>query len=366
MPTETRRPTTATGSLFLVPYNAIGEDLLFSRVSARVPPAAAATGSLALTGLSYAIATTATISGVTISRAIIVEGAYATTMQIGITLDGSTFAATPTTIDLSSRGAVENVASTPLEYTITATPADINAATFGVLVQCDQAPPFTAGPGVDAVEISVEYLTGTLDAPTLSGSATADDHVLTWTEVSGATAYELEQSSTPPAVWSNVYTGTDLTFTVTALGVGASNSYRVQGTRALFTSTYSSTVALTTATLPDAPVIASITQPMVDAFSYTLGTLVLSWAAVGAAVSYDIQRRVDDGDWLTIKEGCTTTTYTDSTCRTVNDYDYRLRSNGTNVSGDWGDYVTGTVVYANAPDIDRQLKLNGRPIVTRS
>lgn len=363
MPTTLRTPTVAAGSLFVAPQNALAENLVFSRVASLVPPAAASPASLFLSAFAFGIDTASTVTSVRVSRCIVVEGDSAASITVGFSLDGETFLGESYTFNLTNRGAVLNLAESTIELAgESVTPADLNDAGFGVLIVAAESPANVAGLGVDGVEVEVVTLGSVHDSPVLTGSATDQDHILTWTASALATEYFVESCATEEGVYVLIWEGTDLNLTLDGVGIDVTTFYRVVATGPLDDGP-SNVVSLTTGVVLGAPADLAVFQPKNGPFEMALGTLRLTWDAVVGAENYDIERRVDDGEWIRIQTALEAVTYTDRTAYRVGDYDYRVRGNTEFVAGSWCDAVTGTVTVANAPDIDRQLRIENAQIV---
>ena len=368
MPTETYTPAASAGTYFIAPANAKQENLCFARVSSRVPPSEAQAAYLTLTALGMSVDTASIVTTVRISRAIFVEGDSPQTVTIGFTLDGEEFVGTPHEIDLSSGGAVVDLSTRTLtldDYTIT--PAEVNDSAFGILVQGTQSPANVAGFGVDFAQVEITYIDDTLDAPVLTATATDTTHDLTWTAVVGADGYLVHQSATDSGPWELHYDGTDLEFTEGGLGTPEAWFWRVTAYRddELAADGVSNILEVTTDEMLAAPENLAGIQPKESAFKTLLGTIDLTWDAVDGAESYDVERRVEDGEWLRISSALETTTFRDATAYDVQDYDYRVRANGPIVAGDWSEAETATVSVGNHAQLNRHLKLKDAKITRR-
>ncbi|HET7415207.1 MAG TPA: hypothetical protein VFI97_05870, partial [Arthrobacter sp.] len=125
-------------------------------------------------------------------------------------------------------------------------------------------------------------------APSLSGptSSSSGSYTLSWTAVSGATRYQLNQSVNGGA-WTSVYNSSGRSWSSSNVGNG-SYAYRVYACNVGGCSAASSTVTVQVLHAPTAP---SLSGPSTSAN----GTFTLSWTAVSGATRYQLNQSKDGG-----------------------------------------------------------------------
>lgn len=178
-------------------------------------------------------------------------------------------------------------------------------------------------------------------APSLSAPASSNtgSYTVSWTGVSGATAYTLQQQINGGA-WQTVeYTAS------TAWGaVGKSNGtygYRVQACNAGGCGPWSGTVTVAVTVVPQAP---SLSAPA----SNGSGAYTVSWTSMAYATSYTLQEQVNGGGWATVYTGASDSWGT--TGRGAGTYGYQVQAcNAYGCSG-WSSVGTVTVSIPIAID----------------
>lgn len=180
----------------------------------------------------------------------------------------------------------------------------------------------------------------TISYPT---SSSTGQYNVTWSSSSGANSYQLERSSNGGGSWSQIYSGTSLSY-LENIGDG-SYRYRVKainggGSSSWTTGGWDCVVTLTPPTPPLPP--ASITYP-----ASSSGTHTVSWASSSGATSYQLERSADSGGtWSQIYNGSAT-----SYLENITDGTYRYRVKATNVAGtsDWTTGTTDCIVVVPPP-----------------
>jgi YD repeat-containing protein len=134
-------------------------------------------------------------------------------------------------------------------------------------------------------------------APTLTVPANGlnGSYSVSWTSVSGATSYTLEQSANGGA-WATAYTGSALGASFTGKAAG-SYSYRVKACNSSGCSPVSATGTVQVIYPP-----ASAPSLTVPATSYT-GSYTVSWTAVSSATSYTLEESINSAAWVTSYSG---------------------------------------------------------------
>jgi hypothetical protein len=131
--------------------------------------------------------------------------------------------------------------------------------------------------------------TGLSASPSSCGTGQVN---VSWTAVSGATSYELRDSTN-----TVIYNGAGTSFNHTGLAAGSSQSYTVRATNSSGSSAYSSSVS---ATAPAACATAPATPTGISATQAACGTgrINVSWGSVSGASGYDLQ--IDGGSWFNV------------------------------------------------------------------
>ncbi len=135
----------------------------------------------------------------------------------------------------------------------------------------------------------------------LSASASSDTQInLSWTAVSGATSYRVEQSP-DGTTWTLVSTPSDTSASALGLIPFTSYSFRVRASNAQGDSAWSSSVSATT----------RLQSPTLSGTSGD-GQVVLSWKAIANATNYSVLRLVPGDTVYRTIGGNSSTTYTDT------------------------------------------------------
>ena len=249
--------------------------------------------------------------------------------QSSITL-GASVALTWTSGNASRCGGAPSIGSPATSGSKTYTPS--SAGTFSVEVTCTGA----GGSASDRDSVTVKP-----SAPTLTVPSTDSDgsYTVSWTSVSGATRYEL-QEKVGSGAWSASETLTTTTKSYTGK-TPAIYKYRVRSCAGSGNcGGWSSTK--TTKVPPGAP---TLTVPATDAD----GTYDATWTRPSGATSYELQEKVGSGAWSASET--VTTTIKSYTGNTPAIYKYRVRScAGSGNCGGWSSTKT-TKVPPGAPTL---------------
>ncbi|MBB5360409.1 YD repeat-containing protein, partial [Rhodanobacter sp. ANJX3] len=179
-------------------------------------------------------------------------------------------------------------------------------------------------------------------APTLSvpASANVSYYTVSWSAVSGATSYTLQEQVNGGA-WATVQTSAATSWAAT----GKSNNtygYRVQACNSSGCGAWSVTATVTVA-IP--PIPASAPALSVPSVSYT-GGYTISWGGVSAATSYTLQEQVNSGGWSTVQTSASASWSTAS--RGAGTYGYRVQACNVSGCGPWSGTGSVTVTAPTA------------------
>ena len=180
--------------------------------------------------------------------------------------------------------------------------------------------------------------TAAMPAPVLNAPASGSGgtYSLSWSTVSGASRYRVEESINS-GEWSQVSD-------TVALSWGTSNrpsgSYRYRARSChLGCSAYSSIVTVDVDLVPSGVPI--LTVPTFN----TNGSYLVDWSSVALATRYEVEEQVNAGSWSQIENAATTSLSISG--KSAGNYGYRVRA--CNASGCAGWSVTATVQVISAP-----------------
>jgi len=166
---------------------------------------------------------------------------------------------------------------------------------------------------------------------TYPASSSTGQYTVSWTSSTGATSYQLERSNNAGSTWTQVYSGTNLSYSE-SVGNG-SYRYHVKATNAAGSSgwtagTIDCVVSITTlpSEIPSVP--ATITYPA----NSSTGRYTVSWPASSGATSYRLERSRNGDDWRRIYSGVNNT-YSERV--SSGSYRYRVRAANTAGSSSW-------------------------------
>ena len=179
----------------------------------------------------------------------------------------------------------------------------------------------------------------TLGIPTLTVPASDNNGAFTasWTSVSGAASYRLEQRKDGGA-WGQLYSGTGISKAVSGLANGTYD-YRAQACNADGCGSYSATASTVVLHPPGSP---TVTAPTSD----DDGVFTVTWTSVGTATEYRLEQRKDGGAWSQIYSGAGTSKVVSGL--SSGSYDYRARA--CNTGGCSGYSALKTTVVTISPN----------------
>ncbi|WP_249474657.1 RHS repeat protein [Luteimonas galliterrae] len=159
-------------------------------------------------------------------------------------------------------------------------------------------------------------------APTLTAPTTAanGNYNVSWSAISGATGYTLEESTNGGA-WTAAYTGLNLSKAYTGKSAG-SYGYRIKACNEFGCSAYSAAKTVQAVYAPAAPVL---NAPA----SSTNGSYAVSWAAIVTAASYRLEESVNNDAWTLVQDAAALS----KTFSGKANGSYRYRAQACNVAG---------------------------------
>lgn len=177
-------------------------------------------------------------------------------------------------------------------------------------------------------------------APTISAPAqsTNGSYTVSWTSVSGASSYRLEERVGAGA-WAEIQNSTAVSKAFTGKADG-SYGYRARACNAAGCGGYSATATVTVLTPPTA--VATITTPA----SNTTGAYTVSWTAVAKATSYTLQRSANGGAWANAYSGANRTFAVSG--QGEGSYGYRVQGCNGSGCGGWSATKTTQVMFVPA------------------
>jgi len=178
-------------------------------------------------------------------------------------------------------------------------------------------------------------------APTLSvpASSNSGDYTISWTVVSGATSYVLQEEVNGDS-WVTA-TDTGSTSWNASSQPNGSYGYRVQACNATGCGPFSST-GTTTVSIPTAPTSApALTVPA----SSATGSYAVSWTGVSGAASYNLQQRINSGGWTTVQSAAATGW--NASGEASGSYAYQVQACNAVGCGPWS--ITGTTTVTLPP-----------------
>jgi methionine-rich copper-binding protein CopC len=196
--------------------------------------------------------------------------------------------------------------------------------------------PAGCGPASPISTVLVYYAPAA--APAISSPATTagDSFTVTWTVVAGATSYGLEESVNGGG-WSQLKELSGTSHVLTGKATGR-YSYRVRACNGAGCGPYSS-VATTGVLLPPAGT-PTISAPGAS----SNGSYTVSWTAVAAATSYQLEEQKNGGSWTSIQNSGETSRAI--TGKANGNYGYHVRGCNASGCGPWSGIKT---VVVNIP-----------------
>jgi YD repeat-containing protein len=167
----------------------------------------------------------------------------------------------------------------------------------------------------------------TLTAP---ASSTSGSYTVSWTAVTAAARYELEQRKDGGS-WSKVHDAAVISKALSGLANGI-YEYRVRACASTVCAGYSAIKA--TVVIAGVP---TITAPATN----TTGSYTVSWTGVTTAARYELEQRKDAGAWSKIHDAATTSRALSG--QLSGTYNYRARGCKGTICGGWSGVATTTV-----------------------
>lgn len=178
-------------------------------------------------------------------------------------------------------------------------------------------------------------------APTLTvpSSSNNGSYTVSWTSVSTATSYEL-QERTNGGSWGTIQNTSSTSRAISGKGNGAYD-YQVRACNVGGCSGYSTIQGVTVLLPPgSAPTLTAPSSTTVD--NYTV-----SWTSVATATSYELQERFNSGSWSTIQNSASTSRALSG--KPNGAYDYQVRACNSSGCGSYSTIRTVTVSVPQPP-----------------
>jgi YD repeat-containing protein len=207
------------------------------------------------------------------------------------------------------------------------------SGSYGYQVQaCDAT---GCGPFSSVGTITVSIPTAPTSAPALTvpASSATGSYAVSWTGISGAASYNLQQRINSGS-WTTVQASAATSWSAAGEASG-SYAYQVQACNAVGCGPWSAT-GTTTVTLPPIPGVPALTVPANNG----TGSYTVSWGSVSGASSYNLQQQVNGGSWTTAASLAATSWAASG--KASGSYGYRIQS--CNAGGCSGWSATATVV----------------------
>ena len=201
--------------------------------------------------------------------------------------------------------------------------AAANTARGGVVLQDATIAKFSA---VGCTVVGSSPPPGLPNAPatiTYPASSSTGQYVIIWASSTGATSYQLERSSNAGSTWTQVYSGTNLSYSESV--ANGSYNYHVRATNTAGSSSWTANavicvVSITTPPPAIPPAPATITYPA----SSNTGQYTVSWSSSTGVTSYQLERSNNGGSsWTQVYSGGNLT-YSESVGN--GSYQYRVRA----------------------------------------
>ena len=181
--------------------------------------------------------------------------------------------------------------------------------------------------------VQVIYPPAAAPSPSTPGNSATGAYMVSWTSVSGATSYRLDESVNGGA-WSEIQ-NTSATSNASTGKASGSYSYRVRACNVAGCGPYSATVA-TTVLLPPTGT-PSLSVPA----SSATGSYSVSWTGVAAASSYQLEEQANGGGWALIQNDATTSRSISG--KGTASYGYHVRGCNASGCGPWSGVATISV-----------------------
>ncbi|MEJ1096994.1 MULTISPECIES: RHS repeat protein [unclassified Pseudoxanthomonas] len=182
--------------------------------------------------------------------------------------------------------------------------------------------------------VTVELPPSTVPTLSLPSSSYSGSYTASWSAVTGATSYQLEESANG-AAWALAYNGAATSNAYSGKATG-SYAYRVRACNPAGCTGYSGTASITVLYAPaSAP---SVSSPGLN----NTGSYGISWSAVANATRYQLEESALGGGWITIYNSSGTSTSVGG--KTAGNYAYRATACNAAGCGPVSATVTTSVV----------------------
>ena len=189
------------------------------------------------------------------------------------------------------------------------------------------------GPWSSSATVAVTLPPGTAPALTVPGTNSTGAYSISWTAVSGASSYTL-QERTNGGAWTTMQSSSASSWSASGHASGT-YGYQVQACNAGGCGPWSGTSTVTVALVPQgAP---SLTAPA----SNGTGAYSVSWTSVNFATGYTLQEQVNGGAWTSVYTGSSLNWAASG--RVAGTYGYRVQACSTGGCSGWSSTQTTTV-----------------------
>lgn len=192
-------------------------------------------------------------------------------------------------------------------------------------------------------QITVTYLPAGIPTLSAPASATNGNYTVSWTTVSGATSYTLEERLGAGS-WSAVYTGAGTSQAMTGKAAG-SYGYQVKACNSAGCTGYSNVATVDSVYAPvSAP---TLTVPATN----TTGSYSVSWTSVASADSYQLEEQTNGGAWTQVHNAAGTSKAIAG--KVTGTYGYRVRGCNSVGCGNYSSVLTTAVTLppGSAPTV---------------
>ncbi len=229
---------------------------------------------------------------------------------------------------------------------------------YALAVMSGVAQPFGSSAATPSTPVQVTGLT--------AGTTTQTNVPLSWTAVSGATGYTLEQASSANGTFTPIYTGSLTSYTNTGLAAATTYYYRVKASNTIGSGPYSTTLTASTqaATVATPAQVLGVTAVAANAFQVSV-----AWSPATNASSYQIERATSaTGPWLLVATApAPTQNLSDGSVQPPNTtFYYRIRGANNGVFGPYSSTVSVTTPALPPSAVTGRYKVyNGTEFVAR-
>ena len=194
------------------------------------------------------------------------------------------------------------------------------------------------GPWSATATTTVALPPGSAPALSVPASNNTGGYTVSWTGVSTATRYTL-QEQTNGGSWTTAVNGAATSWAASGKA-SATYGYKVQACNANGCGPWSG-VSAVAVTLPPA------NAPTLSVPGSSTGSYTVSWTAVSAATSYTLREQLNGGSWTTVLSSAATSWGTSG--KAAGSYGYQVQACNTGGCGPWS--ATGTVTVTVPPGV---------------